>query len=55
MKFGEKLRGAAGRLPRRLAIATVGAALLAGLYKPAPGEHVAVIISGANMSPAQLG
>jgi hypothetical protein len=25
------------------------------VYKPAPGEHVAVVISGANMSPAQLG
>jgi threonine dehydratase len=36
--------------------ASVGiAALLAGAYKPAPGEHVAVVISGANMSPARLG
>jgi threonine dehydratase len=36
--------------------ASVGiAALLAGVYKPAPGEHVTVVISGANMSPAQLG
>ena len=36
--------------------ASVGiAALLAGAYKPSPGEHVAVVISGANMSPAQLG
>ncbi len=35
--------------------ASVGiAALLTGAYKPAPGEHVAVIISGANMAPAQL-
>jgi threonine dehydratase len=35
--------------------ASVGiAALLAGAYKPAPGEHVAVVISGANMSPGQL-
>ncbi|HEX5303423.1 MAG TPA: threonine/serine dehydratase [Streptosporangiaceae bacterium] len=35
--------------------ASVGiAALLAGTYKPAPGEHVAVVISGANMSPGQL-
>jgi threonine dehydratase len=35
--------------------ASVGvAALLVGAYKPAPGERVAVIISGANMSPAQL-
>jgi threonine dehydratase len=36
--------------------ASVGiAALLAGAYKPAPGEHVAVVITGANMSPSQLG
>ena len=35
--------------------ASVGiAALLAGAYKPAPGEQVAVVISGANMAPAQL-
>jgi len=36
--------------------ASVGtAALLAGAYKPEPGEQVAVVISGANMSPGQLG
>ena len=36
--------------------ASVGiAALLTGAYKPAPGERVAVVISGANMAPAQLG
>jgi threonine dehydratase len=36
--------------------ASVGiAALLAGAYKPAPGERVAVVISGANMTPSQLG
>ena len=35
--------------------ASVGiAALLTGAYKPAPGERVAVVISGANMSPGQL-
>jgi threonine dehydratase len=35
--------------------ASVGiAALLVGAYKPAPGEQVAVIISGANMSPSRL-
>lgn len=35
--------------------ASVGvAALLSGAYQPAPGERVAVVISGANMSPAQL-
>src|ERR1700692_4541334 len=31
MKFAEKFRGAASRLPRRLAIAIMGAALLSGL------------------------
>jgi threonine dehydratase len=36
--------------------ASVGvAALLTGAYRPAPGERVAVVISGANMSPSQLG
>jgi threonine dehydratase len=36
--------------------ASVGiAALLSGAYKPAAGERVAVVISGANMAPAQLG
>ena len=36
--------------------ASVGiAALLAGAYKPAPGERVVVVISGANMTPSQLG
>ena len=35
--------------------ASVGvAALLSGAYKPVPGERVAVIISGANMTAAQL-
>jgi len=30
------------------------AALRSGAYRPAPGEHVAVVISGANMTAAQL-
>jgi len=30
------------------------AALLTGAYKPAPGERVAVVISGANMAPGNL-
>ena len=35
--------------------ASVGvAALLTGAYKPDPSERVAVIISGANMTPSQL-
>ena len=28
--------------------------MLTGAYKPAQGEHVAVVISGANMPPSQL-
>jgi threonine dehydratase len=36
--------------------ASVGvAALLSGAYKAAPGEQVAVVISGANLTPSQLG
>jgi threonine dehydratase len=36
--------------------AAVGvAALLSGAYRPAPDEHVAVVISGANMTPSGLG
>ena len=31
------------------------AALLSGGYKPAPWENVAVVLSGTNMSPSQLG
>ena len=31
------------------------AALQSGGYKPAPGENVAVVVSGANMSPSRLG
>lgn len=35
--------------------ASVGiAALLTGAYKPAPGERVAAVISGANLTPSQL-
>jgi threonine dehydratase len=35
--------------------AAVGvAALRTGAYRPAPGEHVAIVISGANMTPSQL-
>jgi threonine dehydratase len=35
--------------------ASVGvAALRSGAYRPAPGERVAVVISGANMTPSQL-
>jgi threonine dehydratase len=35
--------------------AAVGvAALLAGAYRPSAGEHVAVVISGANMTPSDL-
>src|SRR5246500_5996361 len=41
MKFVEKLRGAAARLPRRLAIATIGAALLAALVGVVGGSATA--------------
>ena len=38
------------------AAASVGvAALLSGAYRPAPGERVAVVISGGNVTPSQLG
>src|ERR1700751_1181559 len=41
MKFVEKLRGAAARLPRRLAIAAIGAPLLAGLVGVVGGSATA--------------
>src|ERR1700757_821054 len=41
MKFVEKLRGAAARLPRRLAIAAIGAALLAGVVGVVGGSATA--------------
>jgi threonine dehydratase len=56
----DAIRGAQRKLWQTARIAaepaaSVGvAALLAGAYKPAPGERVAVVISGANMSPSQL-
>ena len=35
--------------------AAVGvAALLTGAYRPGPDEHVAVVITGANMTPTDL-
>jgi threonine dehydratase len=30
------------------------AALLAGAYRPRPGERIAVVLSGANTDPADL-
>jgi threonine dehydratase len=56
----DAIRGAQGVLWQTARIAaepagSVGvAALLAGAYRPVPGERVAVIISGANMTPSQL-
>jgi threonine dehydratase len=56
----EAIRGAQAALWQEAHVAAepaaaVGvAALLTGAYQPAPGERVAVVISGANMSPAQL-
>jgi threonine dehydratase len=45
----------AARIAAEPAAAVGVAALRAGAYRPAPGERVAVVISGANMNPAQLG
>jgi threonine dehydratase len=42
------------RIAAEPAGAVSAAALLTGAYKPAPGERVAVVISGANMTAAQL-
>ena len=56
----DAIRGAQARLWQTARIAAepaaaVGvAALLTGAYRPAPGERVGVVISGANMNPAQL-
>jgi hypothetical protein len=56
----DAIRGAQRTLWQTARIATkpaacVGtAALLTGAYKPAPGERVAVVITGANVSPSQL-
>jgi threonine dehydratase len=44
----------AARIAAEPAAAVGVAALLTGGYKPAPGEHVAVVISGANMAPGML-
>ncbi len=44
----------AARIAAEPAASVAIAALLTGAYKPAPGERVAVVISGANMAPAQL-
>jgi len=44
----------AARIAAEPAAAVGIAALLTGAYKPAPGEQVAVVISGANMAPSQL-
>ena len=41
-------------LPRLPAASVGAAALLTGAYKPAPGERVAAIITGANITPTQL-
>jgi len=45
----------AARIAAEPAASVGSAALLTGAYKPAPGERVAVVISGANVDPAQLG
>jgi threonine dehydratase len=43
------------RIAAEPAAAVAVAALLTGAYQPSPGEHVAVVISGANMTPSSLG
>jgi threonine dehydratase len=56
----DSIRAAQATLWQELRIAaepaaSVGvAALRSGAYRPAPGERVAVVISGANMTPSQL-
>jgi threonine dehydratase len=56
----DSIRGAQATLWQALRIAAepaavvAVAALRAGAYRPAPGEHVALVISGANMTPSQL-
>jgi len=42
-------------LPPNLPPRSAVAALLSGAYRPAPDEHIAVVISGANMTPSDLG
>jgi threonine dehydratase len=42
------------RIAAEPAAAVGAAALLTGAYKTTPGERVAVIITGANMTPSQL-
>jgi threonine dehydratase len=44
----------AARIAAEPAASVSVAALLTGVYKPAPGERVAAIISGANLTPSQL-
>jgi threonine dehydratase len=43
------------RLAAELASASGLAALLAGAYRPAPGERVGIIVCGGNVDPASLG
>jgi threonine dehydratase len=42
------------RIAAEPAASVTTAALLSGAYKPAPGERVAVVVSGANMTPSSL-
>ncbi|MFB3051425.1 MAG: pyridoxal-phosphate dependent enzyme, partial [Acidimicrobiia bacterium] len=43
------------RLAVEPAAATTVAALMSGVYRPEPGEHVVALISGANVNPGTLG
>lgn len=51
---GEPVDSPAGSIAAEPAASVGVAGLLSGAYKPAPGERVAVVISGANMDPSQL-
>jgi threonine dehydratase len=54
IRQGQRTLWQAARIAAEPAGAVGVAALLAGAYKPAAGEHVAIVISGANMTAAQL-
>lgn len=55
IRTAQRTLWATARIAAEPAASVGAAALLTGAYKPAPGERVAVVISGANMSPSQLG
>jgi threonine dehydratase len=54
IRFAQRTLWQTARIAAEPAAAVGVAALLSGAYKPGPGERVAVVISGANMTAAQL-